>query len=846
MGCLIRVSLAATILACAAPFGAAQDSSDVPKVIVPFVEKHCVHCHGPKKQEADMALHVFKDEASMLRARRTWIRVLEQLHAGEMPPPERTRPAKAEAEQFAKSARGIFERFDRSARRDPGKVTMRRLNKAEYINTVRDLIGFNVTLGDDFPADQIAYGFDNVGDALAMTPLQMERYIAAAATVMKGAIIVGKPPSPHTQTFLAQSMSPRLPPDKAYPGPNRPLFTKAPLSATINLVNGGECRIVMSMKPIVVGDELPKFAIIVDGKEIEQGELPDKSATKKEDSNTFKIEGVHLSEGKHEIGIAFLNEYADPGDEAKKRGILFDRVEVIGPIIPESHKRLLAAPEDLQGDAKSRYVLERFVSRAYRRPSTKDEVDRVMKIVKQAEEDVSFKLTKESFARLRSKKIPAEILRALEPLDRKDFLEKDLFVQSLKERLTAEQLGAHQETILNNSERAKGSWEYAIALAMRGVLASPKFLFRVEIDPQPMGKNPSPIDDYQLASRLSYFLWSTMPDQELFDLAAKKQLHRNLPAQVKRMLADRRSKAMVENFAGQWLQLRRLRNFAPDPKLFPEFTRELPTDMLTETEMFFHAIVSEDRGIFDLLDGKFTFLNERLAKHYGIRDRHGNSLTDKTIKPSADDIRGHEFVRVKLDKTNRGGILTQASVLTITSQPTRTSPVKRGHWVLEQILGTPPPPPPPNVPELDSKKEATAATMRQQLEQHRANPKCAGCHARMDPIGFAFENFDAIGKFRLSDGELPIDTAGELPGGEKFNGPDELKAILKGKKELFSRNLTEKMLTYALGRGLDYYDRPAVDAILAALEQNDYRFHSLISAIVQSDPFRLRRGKDQQ
>ncbi|MEI7683634.1 MAG: DUF1592 domain-containing protein [Planctomycetota bacterium] len=822
----------------------AQDASAVAKVIVPFVEKHCVSCHSEKKPKGDVSLYVFKDEASILKARKTWFRVLEQLHSGEMPPQGRPKPAFDDAERFAKAVKGLFERHDRNAKRDPGVVTMRRLNKAEYVNTVRDLVGYNIALGDDFPADQVSHGFDNVGDALAMSPVQMERYIAAAAMVMKNAIVVGRPGTPHTQSFLAQSMKPAIPADKAYPGPVRPLFSKTPLTARFSLHNGGECKIIMRMKPIVAGDERPKYAILLDGREIKKGELTEK-IEKKDAVAGVEIEGLHLSAGQHEIGISFLNEFAAIDDAAKKRGILFERVEVIGPIIPQSHRQLLEAPDDLRGDDKSRYVLERFASRAYRRPATQAEANRLLAIVKQTEQETQYKLTNASMAQLRSEKTPEDVIAQLRNVQRPNFVDEDVFLEMLRGRLKPESFATHRDAILKSAEQTKAPWEYGISLAMRAVLASPKFLFRVEIDSQPNEKNPHPIDDYQLASRLSYFLWSTMPDQELFDLASKKQMHQNLPAQVKRMLADPRSKALVENFARQWLNLRGLTNFAPDPKLFPEFNRDLSADMMTETELFIHAVVSENRNIFELIDGKFTFLNERLAKHYGIRDTLGNSSADKKIKASENDIRGAEFVRVNLDKTNRGGLLTQASILTITSHPTRTSPVKRGHWVLEKILGTPPPPPPPNVPELDGQKGAKPATLRQQLEQHRANPNCAGCHARMDPIGFAFEHFDALGKFREKDGDLPIDSAGELPGGQKFQGAEELKMILKSKQEFFNRNLAEKMLMYSLGRALDSYDLPAVDGILAECQKNDNRFHSLILAIVQSDPFRLRRGKDQ-
>jgi hypothetical protein len=296
------------------------------------------------------------------------------------------------------------------------------------------------------------------------------------------------------------------------------------------------------------------------------------------------------------------------------------------------------------------------------------------------------------------------------------------------------------------------------------------------------------------------------------------------------MLKDPKAQALVENFALQWLQLRNLKTVAPDRKLFPEFDDKLRAAMLRETELFFGAVLREDRSILDLLDADFTFVNERLARHYGIRG-----------------VSGDEFQRVSLKDGLRGGLLTQASILTVTSNPTRTSPVKRGKWVLEQVLGTPPPPPPPNVPELaaDAKAQLTGS-LRQRMEQHRANPSCAVCHTNMDALGFALENFDAVGAFRTKDGAFPIDPAGTLPDGKSFKGPAELKTILKGKKDLFARCLTEKMVTYALGRGVEPYDRPTVEAIDAALARNDYRFSALVAEIVKSEPFRLRRGKGER
>ncbi len=755
-------------------FASAQEKKKdaVERVVVPFVAKHCAGCHGPEKKKGDLVLHVFKDEASILKGRKTWMAVLSMLHAGEMPPSGRPRPPIADAEQFVKTITEIFERHDRTAKRDPGKVTMRRLNRIEYTNTIRDLVGIDIPIGEDFPSDDVGHGFDNIGDVLTISPLHMERYLAAAELVMRNAMPIGETPRPVVRTTAGRFLEPNpVSVDRA-----RLLYDKGPLTATFKINQPGECKIVVRMSGKQAGDEPVKAAILLDGKEMKRVDM----AEKRGNSGKNHTVTVNVKPGDHQVGVTLLNEYQDPKDETAKRAVILEYIQFIGPMDarPESELTLLAAPESMDKDAKTRHVLERFASRAYRRPATKDEIERLVKLVKMTED-------------------------------------------------------------------AKEPWAAGVAFAMQAVLSSPKFLFRVELDSRPDSKDAHPIDDYQLASRLSYFLWSTMPDQELFDLAAKKELHPNLEKQVARMLKDDKAKSLVENFTSQWLQLRPLKTFMPDVKLFPEFDERLRRDMLKETDLFVQSIATEDRSVLDLIDGKFTFLNERLAKLYGIKDTNGNSLYEKAVNPPGTTIKGDKFVRVSLDGTNRGGLLTQASFLTVTSNPTRTSPVKRGRWVLEQILGTPPPPPPPDVPELDS-KEQTKGTLRQRMEQHRANPSCAGCHARMDPIGFAFENFNAVGKFRQKDGDFPIDPTGELPGGQKFQGPEELKAILKGKKELFSRCLTEKMLTYSIGRGIEFYDKPAVDGILALLEKNDYRFSRLITAIATSDPFRLRRGKDQE
>jgi hypothetical protein len=356
----------------------------------------------------------------------------------------------------------------------------------------------------------------------------------------------------------------------------------------------------------------------------------------------------------------------------------------------------------------------------------------------------------------------------------------------------------------------------------------PDFLFRVEGDPaNSKADSVHAVSEFELASRLSFFLWSSLPDDELLNLAAQGRLQE--PAvfehQVRRMLQDSRSKALVENFAGQWLYLRNLPSKFPDPGVYPNFDENLRQALEQETQLFFDSIIREDRSVVDLLDADYTFVNERLARHYGIPNVHGS-----------------QFRRVTLLDENRRGLLGQGSILMVTSYATRTAPTLRGKWLLENVLGTPPPPPPPNVPSLKEDRNASVLTMRQRMEQHRANPACASCHKLMDPLGFALENFDAVGGWRTAQGNTPIDASGELPDGTKFQGPSELRRILLSKRDQFVGTVTEKLLTYALGRGIEYYDMPAVRKIVRDAASSDYRFSAIILGIAKSTPFQMRRG----
>ena len=777
-----------------------------------FLQKYCVECHGEKVAKSDLTLHVYKTADLVLKDRKIWEDVIDRVEGGEMPPKKKARPAEADQAAFLASVKAIFEYADATAKPDPGHVTVRRLNRTEYNNTIRDLIGVDFEPAEDFPSDDIGHGFDNMGDVLSISPILMERYLAAAETIMQRAIIVDPPkPPPHRQSAKNLEPAGRNVPQTRF----RPL-TRGNLNTPFRLGLDGAYVLRTRVFGLNGGTEGVKAAWTVDGKQIATIDVP-ATATEKAPA-TFE-QPLNLEAGEHRFAITLLNpteidpkkveaemkkaaaaenkpvkpadgkpgdvkdvKPVDPKDVKKpepdpKRTINVEFIELTGPSDPRpmTQRRLLAADPKLSPKDQTREILARFLSKAYRRTPTPVEVNRLVKLVDQA--------------------------------------------------------------VLRGEKRDAG-----IQLAMQAALVSPKFLFRVELDDRPDSADPHAIDEFQLASRLSYFIWSSMPDDELFELAGKKQLTANLDAQVKRMLKDPKAQSLVDNFAMQWLQLKRLKSFSPDTRMFPAFDDRLRQSMQKETELFFAAVMKEDRSILDLIDADFTFLDRNLAQLYGIADTAGNRVGQKTVRPGGKQFNRGEFARVSLADRQRGGILTQASVLTVTSNPTRTSPVKRGRFILDQILGTPPP---PDVPQLSEDKQATlSGSLRQRMEQHRANPACAQCHARMDPIGFAFENFDAIGAFREKDGGFVIDPSGTLTDGTSFSGVEQLKTMLKEKKRLFARCLTEKMLTYALGRGVEYYDKRAVNSICNALDKNDYKFSTLVIEITKSDPFRLRRGKE--
>ncbi len=742
------------------PFVCLAAGSSFERTVEPFLKTNCVLCHNTKMKVGGLSLDGYAGSKDPLKDRDVWEKVVQKLRTGQMPPKGLPVPPAEEVAEVTGWFDAQFARLDREMKPDSGRVTARRLNRAEYNNTIRDLVDVDFKPAADFPADDSGYGFDNIGDVLSLSPVLMEKYLAAAEKIARKAIVADPPPKP-TRARIEHA------PVAAEEQPARDLTARHefPVEGDYvirGLVNGRHDAELITLW--LDGKELKTFPITTEDEAARVGELR-----------------LHVTAGEHELKATLLHDDSrpdaqpDPDDAKAKdkkpgRDPYADRFEINGPYNPharpltESHKHIFIcghAPGEHRPEC-ARRIVAALARRAYRRPMTQQEVNGLVRFVSMAQQNGD-------------------------------------------------------------------SFEQGVRVALEAILVSPHFLFRIENDRDPNNSTTSHrLDDYELASRLSYFLWSSMPDDELFLLAGERKLHSPevLTAQVRRMLSDPKSVALVDNFAGQWLELRNLDSVKPDPDRFPNFDEDLRKAMKEETRLFFEAVIHEDRSILDFIDGKFTFLNERLAKHYGIPG-----------------ITGPQFRRVELTGEERSGILTQASVLTVSSYPTRTSPVLRGKWVLENFLNDPPPPPPPGVPNLNESAIGTTASMRQQLEQHRANPACATCHTRMDPLGFGLENYDAIGHWRALDGKFPVDAAGTLPGGRSFHSPLELKQVLKTDRDAFARCVTEKMLTYALGRGLERYDKSAVNLICSRLAAGDYRFSRMVLEIVESMPFEMRHGE---
>ncbi|HEV8394239.1 MAG TPA: DUF1592 domain-containing protein [Vicinamibacterales bacterium] len=802
---------------------AAHPSAAVPSKA--FLDSYCTTCHNQKLKTGGLALDTL-DVANVGRDAEVWEKAVVKLRAGLMPPSGLPRPKADVLEAFTASLESALDRAG-AASPNPGRTEpFHRLNRAEYQNAVRDLLGLDVDATDWLPTDEVSYGFDNIAGVLKLSPLLTERYLNTAQKVAR--LALGTPAPPVGALYRVPD---QLDQDVRLEG--MPVGTRggnlvnfiAPRSGDYD-IKARVGRGIDSDIPHFIGQQ--DLEISIDGDRVHiftlpetPGEdlnierqvarapgqararniqrdangdpIPDEAALKRRHLDDDWVIRVPMTAGEHEIRATFIaktNAVSEgfrkpflkpyigrgPTDNRETReGAALRELEVMGPLNPggaetsASYKRVFicrpATAAEETGCAKK--ILSTLARRAYRRPVTDDDMGVLV-----------------------------------------DFYAKG---------------------------RASGDFSAGIELGLQRILVAPSFLFRTEFEPAAGSAAAAVpgayrISDLSLASRLSFFLWSSIPDDELLDLAVQNKLHEPaaLEKQTRRLLADPRSAAFTKNFAGQWLSLRRLPDIVPDPFLFPDYGDTLARAFGREVELFFDSMVREDRPIVDLLTANYTFVNERLAQHYDLPN-----------------VKGISFQRVSLaDDSPRRGLLGKGAILTVTALPNRTSPVVRGKWVLQNILGAPPPEPPPNVPSLQENGDLVTKvkTLRQRLEAHRANAVCASCHKLMDPIGFALESFDAVGKYRTYDENFePIDNSGVYADGSRIDGLVGLRQVLVNHSDQFVSNVTKTLLTYALGRGVEYYDMPAVRAILHDAAPQQYRFSSIVLGIVKSTPFQLRR-----
>ncbi len=790
------------------------------KSVLSFFAENCYGCHSAKLKSGELNLEEYNTAASLTQDRDKWEIVLLKLRTGEMPPKGMPRPDATELKAVIQWIEGEFERADRLAKPDPGRVTARRLNRVEYNNTVRDLLGVDLRPADDFPQDDSGYGFDNIGDVLSLSPALMEKYLAAAERVSRAAVVGPDALKPTLVQYRPQGRN--IKPGKAALTDYDLTGLSLPnaLHVTHRFPVDGEYvfRIFLGGNRPQASDPI-EIALWVDGRQVQTLKY-DPANTAGFETDRQELGGkqrelrAKVSAGDHWIAATILRLYE--GLPARYNGPN-PSTRPVPP--PPEFKLPPGVPTERTEEFKKRFEARR--AEAEKIPPNDARIGYL-------EVGGPYNQARGPSAESRKKIIICGHRDGEHQNGCARQIVANLAHRAFRRPVSAEEI--NQLTgLISAAQKQKDSFEEGIGLAIQAMLVSPNFLFRIEQDRKTAAsKEYHPINQHELASRLSYFLWSSMPDDELLGCADRGSLRQPsvLTTQVRRMLKDPKSRALVENFGGQWLELRKLESVKPDRERFPDFEEYLRMSMRQETELFFDNIVRDDRSILDFIDGRYTFLNERLARFYKIPG-----------------VKGPEFRKVLLNETTqRGGVLTHASILTVSSYSTRTSPVLRGKWILENLLNTPPPPAPPDVPNLDEAKVGSSASLRRQLEEHRKNATCASCHVRMDPLGFGLENFDAIGAWRTQDGKFPIDASGSLPDGRSFQGPQELRAILKTDRNAFSECLTEKLLTYALGRGLERYDRPTVKKISGSLTTHEYRFSSLVLEIVNSLPFQMRRG----
>ena len=840
--------------------------------VLPVLAKSCLGCHNEKAQAGKLNLEPLRDPATTATHTTVWQSVLDKVSSGAMPPP--TAKSLTDAERTAvvgwiKKLPGLTAGTTGEAM--AGRVTARRLNRVEYNNTIRDLLGVAARPADEFPVDDSGYGFDNNGDVLTVSPMLMEKYMQAAEKISRLAVYgEALPPKP---TRLVRLMNRRS--QDAYDvlsegnsGVYLPYSLRGAMYGDFTFPVDGEYEFRLRIANFRGDDD----ADITDEERARRAEERRKffEARKLEREKAAAAAGTAAPAPGGRGGGARREptpEELKARDEAARKAapprkliLTVDGAQVISTVIEGT-----GAFGYSQGEFTARATVkagERFIRASYpeladldsplqninpdmRRGLFVDYLDIVGPFNPSAAPPASY--TKIFICSQKTAQCARTILSSL-------------MERAYRRPITQEELKSKVDLVAL-AQKEGDSFDEGIRLALQAILASPNFLFRIEANPRAraernMGSDPRvrngsqtpvipvlarvqstpavprtaaeteyPVSDIELASRLSYFLWASMPDSELMRVAKAGTLRQPavLEAQVRRMMADPKGYNLVENWAAQWLQLRNLGRTKPDPKRFPTVDDELIDAMRKETMMFVETIIKEDRSLLDFIDAPFTWVNGPLARHYGIKG-----------------VDGEEFQRVTVDGEQRSGVLTQGAILTVSSYPTRTSPPVRGKWVMENLLGTPPPPPPDDVPSLNESNIGTEVSLRERLEQHRRDPSCSPCHMLMDPLGFGLENYDAVGAWRTHDGKFPIETAGTLPGGQTFEGSKGLKDILKTKSDAFVNNVTEKLLTYSLGRGLERFDRPTIEAITRQVKASDYRFSALVMEVVKSKPFQMQ------
>ncbi|QDT63309.1 hypothetical protein V22_05290 [Calycomorphotria hydatis] len=740
-----------------------------------WLNNYCLDCHTAGAEEAGLAVDTLLAGSADGKHLNEWVRVWQNVRAELMPPLDSDRPDQQQRTQLLHwIERDIFQLDPENP--DPGRVTIRRLNREEYRNTINDLLGVNYPVHDQFPPDDTGYGFDTIGDVLSLSPLLFEKYLEAAREIVAVAVPLEGPGVAYQELDGEQFVSPE---NKKHTGNWVPFEQNRTLHMTVNLAQSGRYRLELDVE--VAGSEEASDHSADVAFNVGDQQVISKNLGWDQRKSIILDETTELSEGEHKLQLS-VREKEKPNEDEKPLRLRVHRLRLIGPLDKKVReydwraKRIFFAGPPVGGqEEKQKYareILRRFGFLAFRRPIEDATLNRLV------------------------------------------------------------------DSAMEVSSREDRVFEHGIAHAITAILMSPNFLFRAEIQPEPNNSGSIvPIDEYALASRLSYLLWNSTPDYRLLELARKGELRSNLRAEVDRLLEDKRSSRFYSQFVGQWLQTNDVRGIFIDAKRALEkdqekkakaFSSRVRSAMQAETELLFQHLVNERRPLTEFLTAEYSFLNESLAEYYDIKGVEGRNMRKVDLPP----------------ESNRRGILAHGSMHIVTSNPTRTSPVKRGLFLLENLLGTPAPPAPEDVPSFEqAKKAGHGLTVRGLMELHRKEPMCASCHARMDPLGLALENFTAVGTWRDTERDQPIDSAGVLITGEKFTDYRELSQILATSRRLdFYRCVTEKLLTYALGRGVEYYDAPTIDRIVNRLIDTDGDTRELIYAVVESAPFQKRRG----